>query len=266
MSALSPGLYARDTRLSWLRLLHYWWPLALGWSITVVMHRATGRAVDSVGMLALLSGILCAYSLDRWLDRAERPIASWLPATLLTVGLVSAAACGVAMLQLPATTAALIPVLAVTALAYPQLKRHPATKLVLLPVIWVWAPAALPFNDGSWAGWHLLVQPVVAPLLLLVASGCLLCDLKDEATDRSRGVWSLPARVGGQTTVRIAAALALLATLMALAQHRPAVAIGGLALSAVTLLPAMLATDAAGPLIVDMILTLPGVLIAARLV
>ena len=33
-----------------------------------------------------------------------------------------------------------------------------------------------------------------------------------------------------------------------------------------TLLPAVLATDATGPLLVDIILTLPGILISARLV
>src|SRR4051812_45126592 len=37
------GGLVRNSDRSALRLLHYWWPLALGWSLTVVVQRATGR-------------------------------------------------------------------------------------------------------------------------------------------------------------------------------------------------------------------------------
>ena len=88
---------------------------------------------------------------------------------LAGVGAASAAVCASAMLRLPVSTAVIMPALALTTLSYPRLKRQPVTKLLLLPLTWVWGAAALPFNDGSWAGWHLLLQPVVVPLLLLVA-------------------------------------------------------------------------------------------------
>jgi len=65
----------------------------------------------------------------------------------------------------------------------------------------------------------------------------------------------------GVATVLIAAA----ATVAAL-EHRSAVALGAAALGVATLSPTLLATDAAGPLLVDVILTLPGMLIAARVV
>ena len=42
------------------------------------------------------------------------------------------------------------------------------TKALLLPLVWTWAAAALPFNDGSWFGWHVLQLPVTTPLLLLL--------------------------------------------------------------------------------------------------
>ena len=54
-----------------MRLLHYWWPLALGWSLTVVMQRATGRQANPSRHGALLCGIVAAYSLDRVIDPSE---------------------------------------------------------------------------------------------------------------------------------------------------------------------------------------------------
>ena len=252
-------------RHAWLRLVHYWWPLALGWSLTVVVGRGLGREADPAGRMALLSGILCAYSLDRSYGPAGSGAGTVVRGVLRAVAVASGLVCAVSALRLPAETAVLVPVLAVAALAYPQLKRLPTTKLVLLPLVWVWGSAALPFNSGSWAGWRVATQPVVVPLLLLVAAGSLLCDLKDEADDRARGVWSLPARLGAVPTLRVAATLALAATAMAALERPPAVAVGGVVLGASTLAPSVLATDIAGPLLVDVILTLPGLLIAARL-
>ena len=51
-----------------------------------------------------------------------------------------------------------------------------------------------------------------------------------------------------------------------LIEHRTGVAVGAAALGAATFSPSLLATEAAGPLLVDVILTLPGILISARVV
>ena len=249
-----------------LRLLHYWWPLALGWSITVVVQRATARSVDPFGMVALLSGIFAAYSLDRVFDSSSSEERVWERRVLATSGVIAAIACGVAACWIPLRTALLIPVLGAAALCYPRLKQLTLTKTVALPIVWTWASMALPFNDTSWLGWHWLTMPVAAPLLLLIASGCVLCDLKDEQADRLAGVRSLPAVVGSIATLRVAVALALAAGGLALAEHRTAIAVSAAVLGVATMLPAVLATDATGPLLVDMILTLPGILISARLV
>jgi 4-hydroxybenzoate polyprenyltransferase len=246
--------------------LHYWWPLALGWSLTVVIQRATGRSPDAHGVAALLGGIMAAYSIDRILDPSEPALAPWLARILGGVGLIGCAVCAAATLGLPVRTAAVVPTLAMAALLYPRLKRLPLTKTVILPFIWTWAAVALPFNDGSWLGWHALVLPVVPPLLLLIGAGCLLCDLKDEDDDRRSGVRSLPALLGGTLTVRVAVALAVMAAGLALVERRTGIVVSAAALSAVTASPALLATDAFGPLLVDVILTLPGILISARVV
>jgi len=64
----------------------------------------------------------------------------------------------------------------------------------------------------------------------------------------------------------VATVLIVAAATVATLEHRSAVALGAAALGISTLSPALLATEAAGPLLVDVILTLPGVLIATRLV
>jgi len=236
----------------------------LGWSLTVVVHRATGRTASGAGLVTLLSGILAAYSLDRVLDRPTASLALWMTRVLTTAGVGAALVCLVAAVRLPVRTAALVPVLGLLALTYPRLKRQPAMKVLGLPLVWVWAAIALPFNDGSWIGWHAFLLPVTAPLLLLMASGCLQCDLKDEAGDRRAGIASLPALLGGAMTIRIAGSLALLAGGLALVEHRPGIALSAATLGATTLSPSLLATDATGPLLVDVILTLPGLLLSAR--
>ena len=93
-----------------------------------------------------------------------------------------------------------------------------------------------------------------------------MCDLKDEAGDRRAGVRSLPAMFGGPATVRVAVTLAVAAAAVALIEHRTGLAVSAAVLGAVAFSPTLLATEAAGPLLVDVILTLPGILISARVV
>jgi 4-hydroxybenzoate polyprenyltransferase len=168
--------------------------------------------------------------------------------------------------QLPLQTAVLVPLLGAIALGYAHLKRVPLVKPVLLPVIWTWSVIALPYGDGSWFGWHALRLPIALPLVLLIAAGCLLCDLKDEQSDREEGVASLPAQLGATRSAQLATALALLAALVATVEHRTGLVVSAFALGLTTLWPRLLATESVGPLIVDVALTLPGILIATRLI
>lgn len=256
----------QQTGRSALRLLHYWWPLAVGWSFMVVAGRATGTRADPAGVLALLSGILAAYSVDRIADRTAASERRQVVPVLVVIGFAASLACALSTARLPLQTAALVPVLGGTTLLYPRLKRQALVKTLVLPAIWIWAALALPFNDGSWFGWHALLQPVAAPLLLLTAAGCVLCDLKDEARDRHDGVRSLAAVYGGPAAIRIAAVLALAAAGLAVVEHRSGLVCSAAALSAITLTPSLVTLDVIGPLMVDLILTLPGILISAHVV
>ncbi len=170
-----------------LRLLHYWWPLAMGLSLAIVVRRATGREWDPYGLALLLCGIAAAYSLDRvgdaWASRTPR--LAWL---LIAAGIGASALCAVLMWWLPATTRVIVPVLALCCALYPAMKKQPLLKTAVVSIAWTWSAIALPFHDGSWAGWQSALVPVAVPLTLLVAAGCVMCDLKDVDRDRRAGV------------------------------------------------------------------------------
>jgi hypothetical protein len=256
----------RGDRSLWVvRLLHYWWPVAMGLSLVFVVRRATGRGIDPIGLLVLLSGIAAAYSVDRLLDPPSRRDPAWLRRVLSATGLAGAAVGGVLAWRLPPQTAVLMPIFGLAAVGYVPLKRVALAKTIVVPMAWTWAVIALPFHDGSWMGWDWIERPVSLPLFLLLASGCLLCDLKDVERDRRNRVPSVPARWGIVAAASLAVGLAAIAAGSAVVERRPTLVLDGVCLAAVGTCPMLLTHDAVGPLIVDVILTLPGLLIATHL-
>ena len=250
-----------------LRLLHGCWPAVLGWSLVQVLQRAVGRAASSDGVLTLVCGILAAYSLDR--AREGPPPRSPTARLLRIVGAAATVACGAFALRLPWSTALVVPTLGAVALLYARWKRHLFTKLVLLPAVWLVAVVALPFADRGAFEWRLLLPPngtaaVLLAVFLLVAAGCYLCDLKDEHADRSAGVASLPVRVGGAATARISAVMAAVAALLAALVGEFELALGAGLLVVAAQHRERIAAPVLGPLLVDAVLSLPGLLIAAR--
>ena len=244
-----------------LRLLHYWWPPVLGWSLAMIVARTHGRTADPQGLLALVAGILAAYSLDRAVDRTQHNPGDRLHALLLVTGSLATITCGAAALQLPTSSAMIVPLLGIVAGLYPRLKRRLLTKLVLLPAVWLTAIVALPFPDGSWSAWRTLLHPVGAPIFLLVGAGCLLCDLKDADADQRTGVRSLPALFGATATARIAASTALAGAALALGLGETELAVGGILLVAAATRPDLVAVEPSGPLLVDVLLSVPGFLV-----
>ena len=249
-----------------LRLMHSWSPLVVGWSAVLVVHRATLRTPDPVGLGFLLLGICAAYSLDRVVDAGPNPGRAWVRGTLIVTGLLAAFAGMFLLLRMPVETAAIVPVLSIIALAYRSLKRVPLAKNVFVPLVWTWATIALPFPDGSWFGWRWMVEPIAGPLFLLLAAGVLLCDLKDERADRLDGVPSLAVVCGARRAAWVGMALAAIAGMAAYVEHRSGLAVSAIGLGLSAPRPGLLATDVIGPLVVDVLLSLPGFLIVSRLV
>jgi hypothetical protein len=249
-----------------LQLLHYWWPVALGLSLAIVVQRATGRAIDPPGLALLLCGVTAAYSFDRVFDPSAGPSPAWVLTSLRVAGWTATAAGLLLAVELPIRTMAAMPVFGLAAAGHARLKRIALAKTLIVPAVWTWAVIALPFPGGSWFGWRWIQTPVALPIFLLMASGCMLCDLKDADRDRRASVQSVPARWGVPAASTVAILLAAAATLAAALHSRPGLAFDGVCLAAAATWPGLLARDEAGPLLVDVILTLPGILILARLV
>lgn len=247
-----------------LRLVHYWLPVLLGWSLALVMRRATGAPFSHAGFAFLLAGIGAAYSFDRVFDVP----AGWLRWLLGTVtGL-----CAGAMLWVAATGALQINALATaalfaaTSLAYSLLKRLPLVKTLAVAFTWTWACAVLPLAGAGRPAWEWLSLDVTLPVLLMLCAGCILCDIKDARQDRERRVPSLPVLLGIRPACLLASALAITASVLAAVCGRPGVATASALLAVAAQFPGMLARESIGPIVVDSILVLPGVLISTGVV
>lgn len=94
----------------------------------------------------------------------------------------------------------------------------------------------------------------------------MLCDFKDIKSDRLHGVKSLPVIWGLRKTTLIISALLFIAAIIAFHENRIGLVVSGAALLALAQFPRLLSLDAIGPLIVDVSLTLPGLLIALHLI
>lgn len=255
----------RRSVFSLLKLLHFWFPVALGWSIAQVVHKTTGAPLYSNGVMLFLSGIWAAYSLDRLVDGKTQQ--TLFLRVALAVGLVfSIALCAFSAAHLSIKTLSAVLVFSFLAVLYRRLKKYPLLKTFVVALCWVWAGAALSIANDEWFGWNWISVGTSVPLFLLIAAGCILCDFKDVDADARSGVKSLPVMLGVRKTVLIVTILAGVAVLVALSQNTFGLVASGAVMIALAQYPRILAVEDVGPLLVDFILTLPGILIAAKMV
>jgi 4-hydroxybenzoate polyprenyltransferase len=250
---------------SLLKLVHFWFPVALGWSIAQVVHRATGAPLYSNGVMLFLSGIWAAYSLDRLAD-SKTPQPLFLRISLILGLVFSIALCAFSAAHLSLKTLSAVLVFSFLAVLYRRLKKYPLLKTLIVAMVWVWAGVALSIANDDWFGWNWLTVGASFPLFLLIAAGCILCDLKDVEADTKQDVKSLPVLLGIRRTILVVTILAGVACAIAVGQNRLGLVASGAAMIAVAQYPRILAVEDVGPLIVDFILTLPGILIAAKMV
>lgn len=255
-----------ETLKSGFLLAHYLFPVALGLSISLVMQRATGQPFSAAGMVLFTAGIGCAYSLDRLLDKPANGYPRWVFLTLVATFAIAALAGLVAAGCLPIKTLSAAFIFAAASLFYRRLKQYPTAKTLLVAVIWTWGGAALPIINNHWAAWDWWSINVSYPLVFLLSAGCILCDLKDTEADRNMGIKSLPVVLGASRATAIAIALALAGALIAWSEGRMGLFYSGSLLVTAALFRPVLSRPAAGPLLVDAILSLPGFLILTHMV
>lgn len=245
-----------------LFLIHFFLPVAMGWSLAVVVSHAVGGSFSEPGLILLMAGIGAAYSLDRLVERELQ--SAWLTRALWCV-LVFCGGVICITLAYPTSNPNLLKiVLILTAgsLLYTQLKKLPIAKTVIVAVSWTWACSTLPCpTDGN--NW--LSCEITLPLILLIASGCILCDLKDQHEDQHRGIPTLPVLLGVQPACLIATGMVVAAGAMAAIHRQFGLSVGATLLAIVAQFPSILSIRPLGAILVDAILTIPGILIAAGL-
>jgi len=248
-----------------LLLIHYWFPVVMGWSIATVIHQATKLPILTSGINLYLLCIFAAYSFDRLLDNDDPTRPGWLNLALW-VGLLAAAIPGaILVLQLSLQTLSALVIFALITFFYTRLKKFPLAKFLLVSIVWIWAGVALPFDNPHWFAWQFWTMGVSAPLVILMVCNCILCDFKDVASDTLNGVRSLPVLLGPRTTMFITSALLVITAYISYIDGRPGLLISSLLMTALAQFPKLLSLDAIGPLMVDMTLAIPGFLIALHL-
>lgn len=269
MKAIVSENLCESRALRWsdtLLLIHYWLPVALGWSLVRVIQHAEGTVISRDGLVLLLAGIGAAYSFDRIVDTPQgEKMTSWLKRMLLGGVVVCSGTifCLVVAGKIETSLLAVLAFLTAVSLVYSRLKRFPLLKTAVVAFTWTWACSALPLNGK---GWHWLFLDFTLPLMLLIAAGCILCDLKDIEEDRAKHIPSLPALFGMRSTCLIATGLALLAAILAILHHRFGITAGAVLLALAAQFPSLLAMKLIGPIVIDSILVIPGVLISTGIV
>lgn len=226
----------------------------------MVLQRGNGIPFSPAGLLLFLSGIGCAYSWDRLWD-APLACRARVRRLLLAGVVVSAAIGALALWRLPLSAFEMVLLLGGVTLAYPWLKRVPLLKNLIVAVVWVVAAAVFPFQHSEALSWGGEWPDVALPLWVLWVAACLLCDLKDEEEDRAATVRSVPTLFGTRAACGIAALLAAASGSLALWQGRAGIATASLLLMMLAGFPRLLKRKALGPLIVDAVLVVPGLLL-----
>jgi len=258
MNSIAKNFEIKKRLLAVLKLLHFWFPVALGWSIAQVVQRATGVPLYSNGLILFLAGIWAAYSLDRLTDDSTRQ-SRFLKFALIFGLIISIVLCAFSAAHLSWKTLSAVAIFSLLALLYRRLKKFPLLKTLIVAMVWVWAGVALSISNDEWFVWNWWTMSAAIPLFLLIAAGCILCDLKDVESDKKQNVRSLPVIFGVRQTILIVTILAGIAAIIAVSQHRPGLLVSSLTLIFFAQYPSILAVEDFGPLLVDFILTLPGI-------
>jgi len=247
-------------------LIHYWFPVALGWSIATIIHHATGLPFLSAGLHLYLLGILAAYSLDRIVDNDDPIRPPWVNGALI-IALILSAVLGIHLsLQLSIQTFSALLVFCAATIIYVRVKKIPLLKAAWVAIVWVWAGIAIPFANGHWFAWQFWTTSVSLPVVILMICNVTLCDLKDIDSDKIHGVKSLPAIIGLRKTLVIVSSLLVIASIISFHENRIGLLLSSVLLFLFAQFPQVLSTKVLGPLIVDASMVLPGVLIALHVI
>ncbi|MET0284773.1 MAG: UbiA family prenyltransferase [Polyangiales bacterium] len=240
-------------------LFHLWLPVLTAFSLSRVVAQTFPHAVFyPAGAWSLYLGVLVVYTGDRLVERGRVPKAMHKPlwavigAALLVMGYLA--------LREPWRLLPVEAALGLISVAYGAIKGGPLLKTTMVTLTWWVGCTLLPFHLTGEPELHpeLLFHPAVIGFAIMIAPSTLLCDFKDEESDRQAGVRSLPILLGPRGAQLVCAALATLGMIVAASASGWATAVTAFFMLAVTPFLRLLRRPLMGPLTVDSLLTLPG--------
>jgi 4-hydroxybenzoate polyprenyltransferase len=242
-----------------LLLFHLWLPVLTAFSLARTVAQVFPRAtLFPAGAWTLCLGVLVAYTGDRLVEHGRIPPGLVRPLWGV-VGVASLVVGGLALSE-PVRILPVMLGLGVTTAAYSRIKRGPFTKTVLVTLCWWVGCTLLPFDllgDGRLHP-ELLFHPAALGFAIMIAPSTLLCDFKDERADAAAGVQTLPILLGPRGAQLVIGTLALIGAALSFSAGAWAVGVTAALMLAVTPWLSLLRRPLLGPLLVDTLLTAPG--------
>lgn len=212
------------------------------------------------GLAALVCGTIAVYTGDRVVERGDQ-LRPRLRIVMAAIGALSAIVTAALALLFSERLLEPLLYLGLLAIAYPAIKRIPLAKALAVGIGWMLAVCTLPLTSGE-VPWHLLIQPAALAVCGLIAAGSILCDFKDQLTDRQAHIPSIPVWLGEAWALRVVRGLCLYAAILATVDRAMALWLPAGALLMLTLYVEWLRRILWGPILVDLALC-TGALVAA---
>jgi len=251
---------------SFLLLIHYWLPIALGWSLVIVINHATGMPILPAGFHLYLFGICAIYSIDRVIDNSDPSRQVWVTWALTGGFLISITASFFLVFQLSLQAISALGLLSFVTVLYVWVKQVPFLKGFWAAIVWGWTTVALPFADTQWFALHFWTLQVSLPVVILMACAIIMCDFKDIKNDQFNGIKSFPVLLGTKRTVWAISLLLVITAIISLEENRIGLLVGSILLFILAQFPDFLSKRVVGPLAVDAALVIPGALIAFHII
>lgn len=240
-------------------LFHLWLPVLTAYALSrAVAQTFPHAAFYPAGAWSLFLGVMVVYTGDRLVERGRVPRSMHKPLWAL-IG-VALLVMGWLALREPWRLLPVEAALGLASVAYGGIKGGPLLKTLMVTLTWWLGCTLLPFNLTGDPELHfgLLFHPAVIGFAIMIAPSTLLCDFKDEESDRRAGVRSLPIMLGARGAQAVIAGLSALGMVIAAWFGAWATAVTALFMLLVTPWLGLLRRPLLGPLTVDSLLTLPG--------
>jgi UbiA prenyltransferase family len=245
-----------------LFLMHIWMPVLAVVALTKVIAEVFPHArYYPAGAWSLYLGVLLVYTGDRLAEPGRVPRVLQAPLWGLVAACV--AVMGYLALRDPERLLPVEVALGVVSLVYGTAKNSPVLKTVMVTATWVLGCTFLPYDLLGDPRLHpeLLLHPAVIGFAFMFVPSALLCDLKDQESDQRAGVRSLPVILGARGAQWVSAGCASLGLGLCLWSGAWAAAATALLMLAVTPWLRLLRRPLLGPLVVDSLLAVPGLLL-----